>query len=256
MIRFFLALLLLLPVLIPAQGTNIRDYAEANQLFDSANDRFAKGEPEQALEIYQRLLRSGYDTPAVLGNAGTAAHRAGAVGMAVLYYKRALRADPNYDRAISSLRQIEPQSNKAPDESVLGTFFRWLFRVTAPMLWIVAAELFLLTASFSLWMALHSGNPERRGHWLAVMTYTMIVCAVCGGLAFGNWRMRSGGDDAVILQDKTVARSAPTESSAELLLLPAGTVVTLTEEPQRGYVRVRLADGSAGYVAVKELERI
>lgn len=230
-------------------------FEEARARLEKANGTFERGDFAAALDAYETIARSGHGTAAVLGNAGAAAFRLGDTGKAVLYYRRALRIDPGYDRAVRSLRIIAPTS-AAEAPSFLSVLVEGLFTRTSPVFWVVVMDAFLLAGSFLLWRGMTSPDPDRRGHFLSLAVYAGVFVLVAGGTAFANESWRRGGQEAVVLRDKTSGLSAPTPTSQELLVLPAGTTVTLTEEPSGGYVRFKLPDGSAAYIATSAIERV
>ncbi len=230
-------------------------FEEARARQEKANGAFERGDYTSALDMYEGIARAGHGTPAVLGNAGAAAFRLGDIGKAVLYYRRALRLDPGYDRAVRSLRIIAPTS-AAEAPSFVAVVVEALFTHTSPVFWVVVMDLFLVAGSVFLWRGMSTPDPDRRAHYLSLVAYASVFVLISGGTAFGNERWRRGGAEAVVLRDKTSGLSAPTPTAQELLVLPAGTTVTLTEEPSGGYVRFRLPDGSAAYVATGAIERV
>ncbi|MDX2175212.1 MAG: hypothetical protein SF028_01960 [Candidatus Sumerlaeia bacterium] len=255
---FLLPALLLAASALFAQSAapeRIDTVADAASLVERANKLYEDGDFKGALGIYERVARSGYSTAAVLGNAGAAAYRDGDPGRAVLYYRRALRVDPGYDRALQSLRVVSPASNDAGSSFWQGAV-EGLFRLAPPGLWLGLSQLLLLFFSFAVYRALASEDPDARSHWFAVGAYAALVLAAVAACGYGSYRFRTGGGDAVILAPDTVLRSAPAAASSELFALPAGTVVRLLEEPVSGFVRCRLADGSTGYAPTAGLEPI
>lgn len=255
---FALLLILAASLLMPGKSSAqspILTFEDTKKLFESSNAAFENEEWEKSLEGFERIARSGHGSPAVWGNAGAAAWRSGDTGKAVLYYRRALRADPGYDRALSSLKVIAPAAS-AEAPSFLSSMIEGLFTRTTPLFWIIVMDGFLLLVSWNIWRAFSTDNPDQRAHYLALMGYAMVTVAICGSVAYGNYQWRRGGNEAVVLKNGTSGRSAPADSAQEILVLPAGTTITLTEEPNRGFVRFRLPDGSAGYVSASAVEKI
>ncbi|CAN5289726.1 hypothetical protein BH09SUM1_BH09SUM1_23830 [soil metagenome] len=236
-----------------AQDTtvSVTSIESANAAQEQAHLLFERGETSNAAAIYAKIAQSGFGTPSVWSNAGTAAFRSGDVGHAVLYYSRALRKDPSYDRAARSLAFVSPATNAGRSEVLSRALSRF-----SPIWFVAAAEALFLIFCFAVARLIGTADRERRGHWLAVSAWSFVFLAVAAGVAFASHRARAGGNDAVVLKAGAVTRSAPKEDSVAQLELPAGTIVEMTEEPRLGFVRCKLADGQAGYLATGDLEKI
>ncbi|MBI1290344.1 hypothetical protein GC173_03770 [bacterium] len=246
-------MVLVLAMMVPGRASAM-DLKEANGLLEEAHLLFERGESQRAMENYVRVAAEGFPTPQVWTNAGTAAYRAGDVGRAVLYYSRALRQDPSYDRAIQSLRFVQPESNAADS----GTeFLRSTVGLISPGIWALISQVGFLMVCFAIARALSRWkSPEARSHWLIVAAWCIVFVAATVGMTFWTHSYRTGGNDAVVLTKGAIARSEPRAESTAQLELPAGTIVSLTEAPARGFVRVKLADGQSGFLSTRDLESI
>jgi len=258
--RFFYPLLVMtalifLPGDVSAQGEPIDSLAKANEVLEQAHFAFDRGDFSKALDIYTKVAESGYGTAQVWFNAGTAAYRAGDKGKAVLYYSRALRQDPGYERASRSLQFISPASNEG-NALISSNAIERFFRQREPSTWVLIAQVFFILVCVGLGKAMAARTSESRGHWLAVMGWSFAFTVIFAGVAYYSFTLRLGSDEAVIMVDGASARSAPSSSSPAKLELPAGTIVSLDGTVRNDYVRVTLADGEAGFVALEQLEKI
>ncbi len=255
---FGLSFLFLAGSLASAQGTllePVTDLESANERLEKAHLAFERGDTREAMELYVRVAQSGFVTPAVWSNAGTAAYRSGDRGRAVLYYKRALRLDPNYERARKSLEVISPATNQG-DEGFQTQFIESVFETTSPSVWILFAEFFYILLWFAVARIVTTEDRDQRGHWGAILGWCLGLALLTGGVAWANHSYRAGSADAVVLENQTITRSEPNADSQAQLELPAGTVLELTESPQRGFVRFKMADGRTGYIPMDRVERI
>ncbi|MEO8377684.1 MAG: tetratricopeptide repeat protein [Candidatus Sumerlaeota bacterium] len=261
MIRLLLATLFLICMQVPvlAQGAAseaVTDLASANKVFDDGNHAFERGDPKAALEAYTKIAESGFASAQVWFNAGTAAYRSGDTGHAVLYYSRALRVDPGYERARASLTVVSPATNSLGNgffSEVVGS----IFRRSPPGAWFLGAEFFFLLGCFSIARYLSIADGDKRSHWFASLAWAFVFAVVCGAVGIANHRFRAGGNSAVVLNDKSVTHSEPRVDSVAQLELPAGTIVEMADEPQRGgFARFKLADGQSGYIALDQIEHI
>src|SRR3984893_1583787 len=84
-------------------GTSI-GVAQSNPQFAKANQEYAAGDFNAAINDYEELVRSGRDTPNLFYNLGNAYFRKKDLGRAILNYERALALDPHHAEAQANLR--------------------------------------------------------------------------------------------------------------------------------------------------------
>lgn len=248
-----IALLLFLAVANSSRAAEA-DLENANRQLEEAHLLFERGETERAAEIYVSVARSGFANPSLWTNAGTAAFRSDDIGKAVLYYSRALRLDPTYDRALRSLQFVSPATNDAAGAELL---LRQTAGVISPGWWALAAQISFLAVCIGLALALARWRAtDTRNHWFVIVAWSLVLFVVFSLLTLWSHRLRLGGDDAVVLRSGTIVRSEPRAESTAQLELPAGTILRFTEEPRRGFVRCKLADGRTGFLSTNDIERI
>lgn len=255
---FLLAALLASPCLYAQSSTAldpITDLDSANRRLEEAHMAFERGDTRDAMNLYVKVAQSGYATPSIWTNAGTAAYRSGDNGRAVLYYRRALQLDPSYDRALKSFEFVSPATNTA-GETFRAEFLESIFRRTSPVFWVLLGEFFYILVCFSLVRMIVVRDRDRRGHWGAIFGWNTAFLLLAAAVAFGNYHYRQGGSNAVVIDDRTITRSEPHETGKAQLELPAGTVLELTDRPQRGFVRFKLADGRTGFIPMENIEKI
>lgn len=238
-----------------ATKTPITNLTTANTVLEEAHLAFERGDAVTAMRQYERVAKAGFGTAKVWSNAGTAAYRAGDMGRAVLYYSRALRQDPDNYRALKSLEVASPATNTSS-----GSFgedaLRYTLRHTPIGMWIGLAELCFLLFCFGIAKLMATVTREDRGHWVAVLGWSGVGLLLFAAISWGAHEARVGGNEAVVLKAGAVAYSEPNSSSVAQLEIPAGTLVQMTEAPRRGFVRIKMMDGSAGYLATDTLESI
>lgn len=234
----------------------IRSREQASELYEQANALYGQKEYRQAFALYQRLHRAGYGSREVLGNAGNAAYRLGDVGTAVLYYRRALEADPNYRAARDNLNRIEPETNRLEDRGLGAMLADWFHR-TPGWIWLLvieAAFVWLLVALYLLGRT--EPRTEGRSLWWSRLAGSVVLVVLAGALAGVHEKAAEVSGEAVVVQERAVTRTGPGESFFQQLELPAGTVVDLVSAPEEGWVRVKLLDGRSGYVTTDAVELI
>ncbi len=252
----FLSVILLTIPTRNASAENLLDLNRANELFAQAHEAYDRGDFEEAKNVYERLGSAGWNSPRVWINAGAASYRAGDIGRAVLYYQRALKLEPNNAVARQSLSAISPASNRMEESSFLGEVMATVFQRTSPVLWVLMGQLLWLLLCFGIYRLFRSSNRDERGHWWAVSGWSAVLLLICVLSGYANYRVQIDSNEAVVVATRAITYSEPSRESAQVLEIPAGTVVRLVDTERRGFVRVRLADGTDGFVNTADLERI
>jgi len=254
--RMLLTILLTFATLAAHASTGITEdeIAAANSKLEQAHVLFQRGENAQAMEIYESL-GTRLATADVWANAGTAAWRANEKGRAVLYYLRSLRLDPTNERAAASLAVASPSTNKS-DGDLFPMLARALRAIGPSGFWMGVGLLAFLTASLLLALFLGNTDANRRSTFGATAAWLFAFAFILYGAGWITWKDTMPGNYGVVLADKTIIRSEPKTDGMAQLEVPAGTIVVTTEDPQSGFVRVRLLDGRGGFLRTTELEKI
>ncbi len=269
-IVFTLALVL---VLLLAGAVNVcfadgLSEGEINSQFDEANDLFHHGNEAvgdeaaklygEAVLRYERIINEGQVKNAGLYyNLGNAYLLKGDVGRAIVNYRRGeLLDDSNADLrknlAFARSRRVD-QVELATEKKVMKTLFFWHYDFSVKIRFFLACLFFaagFLVLTAIVWFG-------RRGAMGA-------ICVVCGVLAVcfalsvtvesvGKSRRKCG----VIVSESVVARQGDGANYARSFKDPlhGGTEFDLIKR-QSGWLNIRLADGSEGWVPVSSGELV
>ena len=210
--------------------------------------RFAAAE-----RAFRPLAAAHPDAPHLQTDWGNAALGAADAGHAVLAYRRALRAMPDSDRAranLAWLRDRMPAWLPRPVATgALDSLLFWRGRMTASQLHLVAAGAFAIgSMALAVWLL-----TGRRG----LRTLAGPVLLVWVAAAASAWTARPRAGDAVVVADDVTLRSADSAGAAPTFShpLPAGTEVMIVEA-RDAWMRITLADGTAGWLAAGAVERV
>ncbi|MCF0177645.1 MAG: BatD family protein, partial [Bacteroidales bacterium] len=114
------------------------DNEQVRNQWESANELYASGDFQQALEQYIAIEQSGLVSPQLYYNIGNAYYRLGNTARSVLYYERALKLDPSYSDAANNLaivqRSVLDKIELLP-EFILSTWVKKLKYSLSSNLW-------------------------------------------------------------------------------------------------------------------------
>ncbi len=245
---FLLALLLLAPQ---------AERAEAERLFALGNRLADEGDPGGAAAAYEGALGTGWTSPELELNLGSAYLRAGQLGRAVLHVERAQRLAPREPAVQHNLRLVRERVGRAEaPPSPAEAAARWLsVRLGAGE--VTAGLLVLYLAALGL-VALRLGTRAARP-WLRRALVVLVPLTALVAVAAVLTARTEAAPSAVALAGVDV-RSAPSGTAPVTEHLPEGAVLAVTE--RRGLERhslwraVRLSDGTVGWAEAAALEEI
>ena len=224
--------------------------------FDEGNRLYREGDYAGAVESYERILESGFESGELHYNLGNAWFRLGAIGPAILHYERARRVMPRDGDLAANLELARAQT--VDRITPLPGF--WLFRVarwwvdllSRPAL-LAVVTLAWLTAMTALILAA-AGRGDSLLVWSRRVAASAGVVTLVFGLGLVARELDVGRpDEAVIMAEEAAVHSAPSDDQ-ELLIFTVheGTRVRV-ERRSDAWVEIVLDDGKVGWVRSGQL---
>jgi hypothetical protein len=222
-----------------------------HDVFLRGNELYLEEDYGGAVEAYEAVLASGFQSGELHYNLGNAHFKAGNLGLSILSWERALKLDAGNADALANLAlastltvdEVEP----LPRFWLLSTVSWWMN--LAPR-----SALIVLTATG--WLALAAGmvvrtlaleeHRQRAGLWTALVGLSVV-------LALGpSLIVRESGlgqaERGVVLTESVPVRSAPVEDdNLTLFEVHEGTRVRIDHRTE-GWAEVVLDDGKVGWV--------
>lgn len=249
-------LLLLLLVAGPfrtcAQDT--QKAVDVTRLFAEANLAYKDGRYETAAGLYEQLIAAGYATGHLYYNLGNAFYKSGALGKAILNYRRALLLMPRDEDIQSNLAYAIEQTTDKLQCSDLGSMLKdfcfWYTLLTEHEL----LALFLVVhALFWISIAIQRFNGNDVA---ATAMYVCLFLTLVFGLSFAvkTYNVHIA-PDAVVIPHEITVRAGTSINDTPLFKLHEGTVLRWKEESE-GWVKIELCDGKKGWVYKDTIARL
>ena len=218
--------------------------------FSQANQQYAAGKFNNAIDQYEAMARSGDWSAALFYNLGNTYFRSRDFGRAILNYNRALALEPNHPEAQANLRVAREEARALelspgwPER--LGSFAS-LNQYT------LAAVIFFWAGVFLL-VGFVVAQRRRRGLF-ALALCSLVAAALSGYLVFAIEAGTKGRSLAVVTDGETQARLATADTAASVLALPAGSEIQVEQE--RGdWVYALLPNNLRGWIPAKNIELV
>ena len=248
--------LLLLAAPFAAQA---HEDAYVDSLWNAANAAYAEGRWDAAASGYEMISDMGLESAALYCNTGNAYAKSGNVPMAILYYERALKADPSYEDAAYNLELMNTRIQDRIDPVPEFFLKKWLSAISYIMnsdAWaIVSLVLLGLTLAMFLLFLL---APSVAGRSTGFFTGLVLLVFMSFALGFSTSQKKTymNADKAIVMRPVVSVKSSPSaESSKDLFILHEGTKVTVIDQVGT-WNNISLADGRQGWLPASDMERI
>jgi tetratricopeptide (TPR) repeat protein len=223
--------------------------ADEQAAFTRANEEFAGGHFQEAIQLYDSIVQSGRADAAVFYNLGNAWYRSGNPGRAILNYQRALALDPNHPEAQANLRLVREKS-RALELRRTGVE-RAVERARSGQLSVAAAAGFWIGV-----LCLAGTLMTRRRTTLAVIgVLSLLIGTSAAAALYLRETGSSGRTVAIVVEEKTEARVATADSAGSVLTLPPGSEVQVLST--RGdWIYAALPNDLRGWIPAASAERV
>lgn len=237
-------------------GSAVAQVEQNRSLFRQANQQYQESNFEAALEIYQKILDSGYESGVIFYNIGNTHFKLGELGRAILNYERAQRL---------MLRNQDVKANLALSRSLatdaitpLPTF--WPFQVLQwwmhlfPGFWLafIVGVSYLLAAAAFVVRILTQGPRVRLWATRSAIGALVIVVVFGANLAVTEFGIGVREEGIVLVRSVPVQSAPSDDTSLELFTIHEGTKVRI-EQKADDWLEIVLEDGKVGWVGTEVL---
>lgn len=232
--------------------------SEAEDLMQKGNLHYQNGRYEQAIDLYQQVLKQGYSGKNLFYNLGNAYFKTGRLGYAILNYERALKIDPNDEDILYNLKIANARTVDKIEVMPKLFLVRWwdallnLFSVNG---WTVFTFIVYMLLLFAIAMYFLSGRTIFQKASLiagALAAFMFLFSILFLVLKLKNETSRKYG---VIVEPAATAKLSPDNHSGDAFIIHEGLKVDL-EDNVADWVKVKLADGKVGWLPEKNLGNI
>ncbi|MEE8399572.1 MAG: tetratricopeptide repeat protein [Desulfobacterales bacterium] len=218
---------------------------ELPQAFLSGVRHYKTGDYKAAIDRFLKIADAGTGNDILFYNLGNAYLKNGDLGVAILWYERALRVNPedpdlkfNHEYALSRIK--DQREDRTPPLFRIIFFWKHLLGSTTVM-WIA------IVLNLLFWILLildyTQKNPRVRTSTHIVLILAMVFIAT----ALYNFYETTQIRKAIVLPDKVSVRSGLTDDATRLFSLHAGTKVTI-EKDHNDHFRILFSEGKIGWI--------
>lgn len=226
--------------------------------FRLAGDQYAKAAYDSAIVHYETIVKQGLHSANVYYNLGNAYYKLRQIPEAILYYEKALKLDPGNEDIRHNLNlanaliidKIEPVP-----VFFLKQWWTTFYNLLPADTWAWISILFFGLTLFNLWLFLTSRNMllRKTGFFSGLVMLFLFIGSF--GLASQKYYYTQRMNEAIVFAPTITVKSAPSTTGVDLFVLHEGSKVRLLEESQ-GWYKIRIANGSVGWMPAETLKGI
>ncbi len=229
----------------------------ANENFEliKAEEAYASGEYDKALEIYNTALDRGYESADLYYNVANCYYRKGELAHSILNYERALRLEPSHEDAKHNLELAESKTVDKIDS--LGRVFLvdWWYSIcniasSDTWGWICVVLFVLTLLSLSMYIFMRKLWVRKLGFSVSVIALFFTIISFC--CASSRYNVESSQNEAIVFSQTVTIKSSPDNSGNDLFILHVGTKVNIKSRLGE-WAEIITSDGNSGWLPASAL---
>ncbi len=225
-------------------------FGSNDSLIIKGNLAYNEGLYNDAVESYEKVIGSGYESAELYYNLGNSLFKLNDMPAAILYYEKARKIAPknediNYNLSLANSRIID--KIEAVPEFFLKQWWNQLKELFSVDTWAVSGiTAFVISLLMALVFFLSGSIFLRKGtFWTGI--FMLLITVISFTIAIQKYNQYTQHNEAIVFTPTVTVKSSPSEGSVDLFVIHEGTKVKISDHVE-GWSEIRIADGSVGWV--------
>lgn len=228
---------------------------DANDWIEQANAAYNMGNYDSAKIVYEKILSTDMESVPLYFNLGNTYYKMHEYPMAIYYYEKALKLDPSNEEVRTNLaianHAIVDKIEPVPQSFIVKFWYNtWALLSGDQWAWCSIAFFALLLVSVFLFLRSRKIGVRKLGFFAGIVFLLVFGLSVI--FAAQQKYASENQDQAIIMEPTVTVKSSPNAASVDLFVLHEGTKVTVLESSD-GWNKVRIANGSVGWLEVDKM---
>ena len=246
----FLILLIVLTVSVKSQSNK--------QLVSEANKAYVDGKYNNSIELYQKIISKGIDSPELYYNLGNASFKMNNIPSAILYYEKALELKPNDENIKFNLKVANSKVIDKIEEVPVPFYIKWI--ISVENLFSLNVWAVIIIASFVVMLVLvvfffisESVAIRKFSFWFAA--FVLLFFLASNYFAYNQYNRIKNSFEAIVFDPSVNVKSSPDEKSTDIFVIHDGTKVKVRDRIG-DWAEITIANGSVGWVKASAIKEI
>lgn len=237
----------------------LTQFSWSQKAFEKGNNLYQKGQYQEAISVYEAILKSGQESAEVYFNLGNCYYKLNQVAPAVYNFEKALQLSPNDTEIQNNLAFAQKMTIDEIQEVPKVGFSKIISDFTSSFhydtwAWIAIAMAILFLIGFVAYY--FSYNTTLKRIFFSGMIAFLLVLVISIFAGFFEKNRIANEKPAIVFADTLNVKSEPNLASQNAFVLHAGTKVIILEDLSNFY-KIQLSDLKEGWVeksAIKEIK--
>jgi tetratricopeptide (TPR) repeat protein len=227
-------------------------------LFNKANTFYQKKDFKKAIELYDSIQKSGFQSPDLYFNMGNAHFKLQQYPQAILYYERAKRMTGNNEDVVFNIALTNLNiADKIDPINELWIVDTWnkLVNSRDSESWSIILIVILWCSLLFITLFNFSASTIIRKITSFLFLLSFISFIFTGIITYKRYKIETNINSAIVFTPTVYVKSAPDAQSTDIFIIHEGVKVEIIEKVGEWY-QVKLADGKKGWLLYNNLEII
>ncbi len=246
-------------MLVVMFGLNFTSRAAVpDSLMVKANTAYDHQLYDSAVDLYQKVLGMGVESPDLYYNLGNAYFRLKEIPSAILYYEKAKKLSPNDPDILYNLNMansmIVDKIDKVP-ELFLKRWWNYFYNLFDADTWAVVSLICfaVLVVMTGLFLRAESRRVRKTSFFVGLLFVLLTLASF--GLASQRSYYTKNHSEAIIFTPTVTVKSSPSVNSVDLFVVHEGTKIRIMDEVD-DWVKIKIQNGSIGWLPGSALKKI
>ena len=225
---------------------------------DLGNKYFTEGEFEKAIQVYEKILDSGFEAADLYYNLGNAYFKSNKLNYAILNYERAILLSPN-DEDIQHNLELTRTFTVDKIDNLPRLFIRqWHYefvQLFSTDFWALFSIITFITflMLFSLYLYIDVFRVKKFSFWLSIVFLFISVSAFV--FSYHHKEIVTNHNAAIVFSPVVMVKSSPDETGTNLFVIHEGIKVSVVDS-LGNWTEIKLNDGNKGWLLTSAIARI
>lgn len=233
-------------------------FAQSEQLFEKANTLYNKEKYAEAIRLYDQILNTKQHSTSLYFNKANAHYKLNQIAESIYNYEKALQLSPN-DEDIKTNLTFANNMRIDKIDVIPTTGFSKLFSSFVNMFsfetWAIIAIVFVLVFVAAFIKYITSTFADKKRIFFITSLFSLLIAFLSVIFAYQQESNVKSNKYAIVFAKESQAKSEPKSNSEEAFTLHEGTKVKVFEDFD-GWTKIKLTNGSTGWLSTKDLKKL